>query len=175
MLGEIATTRDNEFRQIACTPTNGFERSHNHHKSYIDYLCMPKTFAACLKASISVIRELSVLPDFIACRGMSGAIIAGAVASGLGIPLVLVRKPEDQCHDSQDKRSLAGFQGKTYIIIDDFICSGDTIRETEFALKPSKLLAICLTHPAFYHQINYTTSEGTTIPVLSANGHNEEV
>ena len=64
--------------------------------------------------------------DAIAFRGMSGAIIACPVASIFKKPLIIVRKSIKNCHSS---RQVEGFiDAKKYIIVDDFIETGKTIR-----------------------------------------------
>ncbi len=68
----------------------------------------------------------------IACCGISGSILAGAIAAKLGVDVVVVRKPNDsngQIGGSHSSWRVEGRYGNVqYIIIDDFIDSGGTIR-----------------------------------------------
>ena len=138
------------------------------HDSYVDYLCLPETFTACLERSVELIRTLPKQPDFIACRGMSGALIAGAVAARLGVPLVALRKMDDS-HDAWKGHPI-GYWGKTYVIVDDFICTGRTMKIIQETLEGRECLAICTTHPEKQHRKTFDR----TIPVLSIGGHYAE-
>lgn len=63
--------------------------------------------------------------DCIAFRGMSGALLAAPVASALGKNLILVRKDEKR----HSMYRVEGVRSKTrYIIVDDFVSTGDTVR-----------------------------------------------
>jgi len=71
--------------------------------------------------------------DAIACRGISGIIVASAVSVRLGVQLIVVRKTLDECH----AESLIEGQphgSYNFICLDDFVCSGDTISKTCEAL-----------------------------------------
>ena len=68
--------------------------------------------------------------DAIAIRGMSGAIVGGAVALATGIPLICVRKGRSshsymKVEGSYTEREKA--ETMNYVIIDDCVCSGATI------------------------------------------------
>jgi hypothetical protein len=73
--------------------------------------------------------------DVIAFRGFSGASIAFPLSYETGIPLLLVRKTWDDGRPSDSSHGWA-VEGdhridiKRYLILDDFVCSGDTIRQT---------------------------------------------
>ena len=63
--------------------------------------------------------------DVIAVRGMSGSIVGGAVAVRLQKNLLIVRKKGES---PNTLRTVEGdYSAKKYIIIDDMICTGDTI------------------------------------------------
>ena len=63
--------------------------------------------------------------DAIAFRGLSGALIAPSVADQLGKKLIAIRKPDDGSHGT----SVEGETSETqYIILDDFVSSGSTVR-----------------------------------------------
>lgn len=73
--------------------------------------------------------------DVIAFRGFSGASVAFPLSYATGIPLLLVRKADADGRpiDSSHGWALEGNFGtdiNRYIILDDFICSGDTVRST---------------------------------------------
>jgi adenine/guanine phosphoribosyltransferase-like PRPP-binding protein len=64
--------------------------------------------------------------DAIAFRGMSGAMVAPAVAIKLGKPFILVRKRGDGSHSEHQVEGAVGCS--RYIIVDDLIASGETVR-----------------------------------------------
>lgn len=64
--------------------------------------------------------------DTIVFRGFSGAIVGPIVALRMGKPWVLVRKNQDASHSCN---RIEGSVGSAYVIIDDFIERGTTIRE----------------------------------------------
>jgi len=64
--------------------------------------------------------------DSIAFRGMSGAVSAPIIALALKKNLILVRKPEDRTHSQY---RVEGFNAsRRYVIVDDFISTGETAR-----------------------------------------------
>jgi adenine/guanine phosphoribosyltransferase-like PRPP-binding protein len=84
--------------------------------------------------------------DSIAFRGMSGAIICPLLAARLNKNLIMVRKPNSSTH------STCKVEGddcsKRYIIVDDFLCTGDTVKQIvkdvcKFA-RNSKLVGVVL-------------------------------
>lgn len=74
-----------------------------------------------------VIRNLAGVEfDAIAFRGLSGSLIAPIVAMEMGKTLLAVRKGEF----SHSGRIVEGdYNARTYVIVDDMISSGDTIKE----------------------------------------------
>lgn len=63
--------------------------------------------------------------DVVACRGVSGATMAAVVAYKLHKDLCIVRKPNDGSHSSY---TVEGPTGR-YVIVDDFISTGATVKE----------------------------------------------
>ena len=66
--------------------------------------------------------------DAIAFRGMSGAILAPILADRLNVKLLVVRKEEEKTHS--DFYVEGSDTPEKYVIVDDFVSSGDTIRIT---------------------------------------------
>ena len=67
--------------------------------------------------------------DAIAFTGNSGAAMAHILSYRMGVPLICVRKENENSHYvKENRRYLEGFLGaKNYLIVDDFISSGDTV------------------------------------------------
>lgn len=79
--------------------------------------------------------------DAIAFRGMSGALVAPSVAAALGKNLLMIRK--EQSHSDMN---VEGFYGITqrYVIVDDFISSGETCRTIIAKVKRFDKSNICI-------------------------------
>ena len=80
--------------------------------------------------------------DAIAFRGMSGALIAPALALQLNKSLIMVRKTTDHCHSFHLVEGDAA--ARTYIIADDFVWSGDTVLTIRHQLTRFAPRALCL-------------------------------
>jgi orotate phosphoribosyltransferase len=101
--------------------------SHSYYHS--QWASSPKSLQNLARKVAKVIRTSDVQFDAIACRGVSGIVVASAVASRLAKQLIVVRKPDVKSHSdvTAEGRPLTDY---TYIIIDDLVCTGKTIRET---------------------------------------------
>lgn len=81
----------------------------------------------------TVERILELAPDAqaVAFRGLSGALIAPIVAYKLGLNPIGVRKKVDWSHGAKPVHTRTLERGKIdrYVIVDDFIDTGDTVRE----------------------------------------------
>jgi len=64
--------------------------------------------------------------DAIAFRGLSGALVAPIVAMQMGKTLIAVRRRNESRHTTHLAEGDLG--ARRYVILDDFICSGDTVR-----------------------------------------------
>jgi orotate phosphoribosyltransferase-like protein len=90
-----------------------------------------------LKVTVrNVIKAIKLLElenkfDAIAFRGLSGSLIAPVVALKLGKTLLAVRKGEE-CHSSRQVEGDLG--ADRYIIIDDFVSSGETVNKIRKAI-----------------------------------------
>lgn len=79
--------------------------------------------------------------DAIAARGLSGFLFAPIVAMALNKTLLVVRKGE-KCHSG---RTVEGDYGaRNYIVIDDFISSGNTVSATVNEIAEAVPLARCV-------------------------------
>lgn len=89
-----------------------------------------------VKVAVETLTPLDI--DAIAVRGMSGAIIGGAIAHALSIPIILVRKDK---HSEETHHSCMHVEGPLnwsplarYVIVDDFASSGNTLRRIQDAI-----------------------------------------
>ncbi len=72
--------------------------------------------------------------DSIVVRGVSGLLVGSPVALAIDKPLVIVRKPNEDCHDSREIVNAEAL-GTRYIFLDDFISSGTTLKACCEAIK----------------------------------------
>lgn len=95
--------------------------------SYLSRVYYPVLYKKHVKETIDAVRKYKKKNpvDAIAFTGTSGAAYAYPVSLAVGLPLICVRKPGSQHYGT-------GIEGcrnaKSYIIIDDFISSGATLR-----------------------------------------------
>lgn len=93
--------------------------------------------------------------DVIAFRGMSGALIAPIVAAKMNKGMLMVRKESDKNHSNFTVEG--NIAGDRFIIIDDLVCTGDTIREIVSKVQKGtskKFVGLCL-----YCHEEYTEKE----------------
>jgi orotate phosphoribosyltransferase len=96
-----------------------------------------------IKSMIKLIKKEGIRFSTIVYRGHSGAIVAPAVAVQMRKNLALVRKPKESSHSH---RKVEGYlaEGMKYIIIDDFIDSGKTIKTITDAISDEAFNAKCV-------------------------------
>lgn len=81
--------------------------------------------------TIAAVKNWQPFPDAIACRGTSGLLIAPSVADAFGLPLIVVRKPNDGSHSSSIIEAPNMPDSFNYVVIDDLISTGNTIKTIE--------------------------------------------
>lgn len=115
------------------------------HEPYVDtsYLhCMldPREFQRRVPIAKQVLAKHDY--DSFAFRGMSGALLAAPLANMLDKTMIAVRKPGVDCHTS---RAVEGDSAaRRYIIVDDVICTGSTVRAIIRAIKHFAPHAECI-------------------------------
>lgn len=107
------------------------------------YLCIAMRPDLMLKHRRDVVKFLRGFKfDAIAFRGMSGALLAAPLAMTMKKTLMLVRKEGDINHS---KRMVEGDRScKSYVIVDDFIAGGDTVKSIYDAVEIFAPKAKCL-------------------------------
>jgi len=104
------------------------------HQPYIisDYLqsaLNPDSVKLFMKTAPSFVQQFNF--EAIAFRGMSGALLAPILAYKTGKTLLMVRKPKQEDAPQHMDHSMYRVEGdratKRYLILDDFMCSGNTI------------------------------------------------
>lgn len=93
----------------------------------------------------------------IAFRGVSGALFAPSIADKLKVGLIAIRKETENCHSSC---LIEGLTNVEYIIVDDFISSGDTVKTIVNTIKKKdshkscKCVGYYMWHPHFQYEIS---------------------
>jgi adenine/guanine phosphoribosyltransferase-like PRPP-binding protein len=94
--------------------------------SHLTVMLTPRRAKFTVRQVIKMIKARGLEFDTIACRGVSGLLIAPIVAMRLNKSLLVVRKGED----THSPYHVEGNYGaKRYLILDDFIDNGGTVRD----------------------------------------------
>lgn len=102
------------------------------HCDYLDVLRLP-VLTETIKRSKRIIKDSGLEFDSIAFCGMSGAVVAPALAIALKKKLIMVRKTMDKSHSSC---CVEGYiDAKKYLFVDDFISLGETFRFVRKQIK----------------------------------------
>ena len=103
----------------------------------------PATRDKHVKCALKVLEPIKKTFNAIAFCGMSGALIAPMIAKELGKELILVRKTGDKNHSCY---KVEGYlNAEKYIIVDDFIDTGATVRHIKKSIKKSSYNnAVCV-------------------------------
>ena len=89
----------------------------------------PRFFSKRIKDSIKRIKELKkeLKFDAVAFRGSSGCALGFPLVVSLEIPVIYVRKPEEEAH-GQPVEYISNVPIRKYLIIDDFMSTGSTVK-----------------------------------------------
>lgn len=100
--------------------------SNVYHASYHRHLHKPDELLVAAKWVKTELARRAPDAQAIVARGMSGVVVASVASALTGLPLVIVRKPEDKHHSCAEVQGPNNFTGP-YIVVDDFIASGETM------------------------------------------------
>lgn len=78
------------------------------------------------------LRKIADQFDSIACCGVSGMLVVPQISELLNKHIVVVRKEGDKCYSEFRTEGVAPFK---YIILDDLVCSGKTVKRIKKVLK----------------------------------------
>ena len=91
--------------------------------------------------AICDLRKISNEFDSIACCGVSGLMVVPQIAELLNKHIVVVRKPDEKRYSDFYIEGASPFR---YIIVDDLICSGDTLKWIRQAIYEDNPKAQCV-------------------------------
>lgn len=108
-----------------------------HHKpqivsSYLAPVFTPSGLRKCVRNLVKLLKPHVDKFDTIVFRGTSGALVGPAVALALDKPMLFIRKPSSDSHYSGICEG--NVVTENYVIIDDFISSGNTLRAIKGAI-----------------------------------------
>lgn len=87
------------------------------------------------------LRKISNDFDSIACCGTSGLMVVPQIAELLNKNILLIRKKNEKCYSDF---AIEGVKPFRYIILDDLICSGNTVRHIQWNVRNEHEKAICI-------------------------------
>lgn len=110
------------------------------HVDYLEKLIRIEEVKKTIRRSKALLKRYDF--DTIAFRGMSGALIAPHLALALNKHLILVRK---NITDTHSEHTVEGNKGSLrYVIVDDLIATGNTVRTILDAVHVFAPKAICI-------------------------------
>jgi adenine/guanine phosphoribosyltransferase-like PRPP-binding protein len=131
------------------------------YASHLVTLSDPVLYLTAVKGAQHIVEEIQehTRIDAIAMRGVSGMAVGFPVCALTGISPVIVRKKGENTHSycsvecpddfNNTKYITIGEEGelygvKNYVIIDDFVCSGETVTAIIDSLRDAKCVGIIL-------------------------------
>ena len=136
--------------------------SEYEHSSWFDNIFHPEILKAMTTSAVPKLRRFHKKNPFdvMAFTGLSGALFASILSGRLQIPMVMVRKANDLHGPGGTKKRVCGFKNfKKYIIIDDLVASGETLKRihkevSKFSTAANpELVGVAL----YYHYNDYTS------------------
>jgi adenine/guanine phosphoribosyltransferase-like PRPP-binding protein len=121
--------------------------------------------------SLKILKPRSDSFDTIAVRGMSGALIGPTLADLLDKDIILIRKASDGPSHSTDSDytiHYSGNPGKRYIVVDDFISGGNTVRAVTEAMATTFSSDKCVAIFLYWDTRANTEFEGIPVWRISA-------
>ena len=87
------------------------------------------------------LRKISDQFDSIICCGVSGLMVVPQIAELLDKHIVVIRKPDEKCYSDFPMEGVTPFR---YIIVDDLVCSGSTIKHIKHTIYEDCPKARCV-------------------------------
>jgi adenine/guanine phosphoribosyltransferase-like PRPP-binding protein len=115
--------------------------------TYMRRVFQPALFSKIVDHTMGIAEQLhqEYKFDTIAFSGTSGAAMAFILSHKMGLPLLCVRKQEITSHYTNSGNYLEGNIGaRKYLIVDDFISSGETIRYIVSTIHKQKPATECV-------------------------------
>jgi adenine/guanine phosphoribosyltransferase-like PRPP-binding protein len=134
---------------------------------YLEEVFNPELFQRLVPRALEKARKIHETHpyDAIAFTGTSGCSIGFILGYTLNIPIICIRKPDQQSHYKswccEELRSFEGWQAaKRYLIVDDGVCSGATVERIMEAISVNCENCRCVAMMMFH----YGQSDRTYMP-----------
>ena len=108
--------------------------------SHTCYVLNHKTRNKIIIKAVCKLRKIAETFDSIACCGVSGLMVVPQISELLNKNIIIVRKGE-KCYSEFRTEGVAPFR---YIILDDLICSGNTVKHIKKVLKEEYARSTCV-------------------------------
>jgi hypothetical protein len=108
---------------------------------YLEAVLTPDGLDGAINRTVDALRPLADRFEVVAVRGVSGSLVGPAAAWVLGKHLLVVRK-EKKHHSFSEVEGPCGEY--RYVIIDDLVATGDTVRSVVVAVAGSSPLSRCV-------------------------------
>ena len=139
---QIILPYPSQDKLIAMAPPVSIESPNLCEAWYLSaYLC-PKALQYRIPLASQLVSKVN--PDALACRGISGALVGSGISLLTGKPLIVVRKEAEKRHSGLPVEGVMGPDFINYLIVDDFICSGDTVQDIIQNMHKDRPLMKCL-------------------------------
>lgn len=109
---------------------------------YMGHALSPEKLATSVADVSRVLRAVRGAFDGLAFRGMSGAAIGFPVCAATGIPPIVVRSSKVSSHSTYAAEAVVDVS--RYVIVDDFVDSGETLKAISDALAPAACVGVVL-------------------------------
>lgn len=141
--------------------------NHTPHISsaYLGKALNPVTMRTFVRKAVPVLKKYDF--EAFAFRGISGALIAPVLAYKMGKSLIAVRKPKDEESHHSWMKVEGDMNVKRYIIADDFISTGMTVKSIVRAVRDFAENARCIGAIEF----NQFGEEGSRCKLTNLSGY----
>jgi adenine/guanine phosphoribosyltransferase-like PRPP-binding protein len=137
---------------------------------YLVYVLAGKQFNRTVARLAQTIQKSGIEFDAIAVCGIGGVSIGPALAAKLGKEIIIVRKDDDINNHSLRDSERSSDKIKSYVIVDDLVAGGRTVRSMAKKLKPLKCQAIFCYH-FDRDKVNIYRQQHLKVPVIFSSAH----
>ncbi len=111
------------------------------HSGYLSNVIRPSRRRGVVASSLDILRKHEF--DTIAVRGISGISVGSILAHALDKSIAIVRKEGTENTHSENQME-SSFEVEKYVIVDDFVSSGETLYHIERRMKQAHPNALCI-------------------------------
>lgn len=98
---------------------------------YLNQVFNPTNYKKIIRKACKELTPFKDKFNCVAFRGMSGALLGPHIANRLGKYMIIARKTTDRSHSCLSLEGVSVYESIKYIIVDDFIYTGNTISKIQ--------------------------------------------